>query len=87
MSIIRFTSHVINPLLSQMVPSYKHLEFIFILKTTSLVFFIFFFSFIHMCIQCLSHLSPFPHPLLSLHPLPLSLYSLASRQKLFCPYL
>jgi hypothetical protein len=42
-----------------------------------------FFSFIHMCIQCLSHFSPLPPsppPLLPPQPL-------ATRQKLFCPYL
>jgi hypothetical protein len=40
-----------------------------------------FFSFIHMCIQCLGHFSPLPLP-----P-PSPPYTLATRQKLFCPYL
>jgi hypothetical protein len=49
---------------------------------------IFIFSFIHMFIQCLGHFFPLPPtPSLTLLPLPLPSYTLATRQKLFCPYL
>jgi hypothetical protein len=44
-------------------------------------FFLFSFYFIHMCIQCLGHFSPLP-PALTFNPQPL-----ATREKLFCPYL
>jgi hypothetical protein len=46
------------------------------------------FYFIHMYIQCLGHFSVLP-PHLTYHPCPLPLphYLLATRQKLFCPYL
>jgi hypothetical protein len=50
-----------------------------------LIYFLFFI--IHMCIQCLDHFSPCPHPL-PYHPLPpLSPPNpLDTRQKLYCPY-
>jgi hypothetical protein len=46
------------------------------------VVFLFFYSFIHMCIHCLGHFSPlYPTLSLSQHP------HLASRQSLFCPFI
>jgi hypothetical protein len=48
------------------------------------MYFPFIYSFIHMCIHCLGHLSPFPLPPC---PLPLPPISLTSRPNLFCPLL
>jgi hypothetical protein len=60
----------------------------------SLIFFFvtlpkfYFFSFIHMCIQCLGHFSPLPPTPSHTYPTPPSLpHLLATTQKLFCPYL
>jgi hypothetical protein len=46
-----------------------------------------FLNFIHMCIQCLGHFSTFPRPISYPSNPHLPPQHLATRRKLFCPYL